>query len=502
MAENNALKELSQTLSQARILLAADVREELIKNVDQNLLIARLIELHKNDTDTSIADTAQISAIIEQINSEKMPKPVEVIQRSEFRSKASEVDAYYRIRNKEHESAEGTVNDFLSYFRNRIDKIKKIVEERRAVLGLSPSIEAIKSYTSGREVAIVGMVTSKITTKNNNLMVVLEDETADFKVIFINGNSQELKALFESGRHLINDEVVCIKGKISNQFLIAKEIVWPDIPIKEKKKIDDDIAIAFMSDIHVGSKQFMERNFSQMLKWLNGDTDSKSTGLAKKIKYVIMAGDVADGVGIYPDQENDLAIPDIYLQYRMLFSFIQSIPDYIHVFLMPGNHDAVQRAEPQPPLSEEFMKDFKMDNVHIVSNPAMLNIHGLDILSYHGTSLDSIISAVPEASYAYPEKAMVEVLKRRHLSPIYGGNVVVPSKNDQLVIDEVPDILHMGHIHKNGLAEYHGVRIVNSGTWQARTNFQIRSGHIPTPCILPVYEAKSDSFVSVSFENG
>ncbi len=92
-----------------------------------------------------------------------------------------------------------------------------------------------------------------------------------------------------------------------------------------------------------------------------------------------------------------------------------------------------------------------------------------------------MISAIPDTSYANPEKAMIEILRRRHLSPIYGGNVIVPSKEDNLVIDKIPDILHMGHIHKNGIANYHGVEIVNSGTWQARTDFQIRQGHIPTP---------------------
>jgi DNA polymerase II small subunit/DNA polymerase delta subunit B len=29
---------------------------------------------------------------------------------------------------------------------------------------------------------------------------------------------------------------------------------------------------------------------------------------------------------------------------------ISGIPDYIHMFIIPGNHDAVQLAEPQPRL--------------------------------------------------------------------------------------------------------------------------------------------------------
>ena len=94
---------------------------------------------------------------------------------------------------------------------------------------------------------------------------------------------------------------------------------------------------------------------------------------------------------------------------------------------------------------------------------------------------------------------MIELLKRRHLSPIYGGNIIVPSKNDNMVIEKVPDILHMGHVHRNGLANYHGVKMVNSGTWQAKTEYQVILGHVPTPCMVPVYDAKNDSFITVDF---
>ena len=69
------------------------------------------------------------------------------------------------------------------------------------------------------------------------------------------------------------------------------------------------------------------------------------------------------------------------------------------------------------------------------------------------------------------------------------------------MIDEVPDILHMGHIHKNGYDEYHGTKIVNSGTWQSRTSFQIKQGHIPIPALLTVYETKSTRMNAVDFAN-
>ena len=120
-------------------------------------------------------------------------------------------------------------------------------------------------------------------------------------------------------------------------------------------------------------------------------------------------------------------------------------------------------------------------------------------LAYHGTSLDSVIAALPGMTYAYPEKPMVELLRRRNLSPLFGENPIVPEEKDYMVIEEVPDILHMGHVHKNAYDNYKGTVVVNSGTWQERTEFQRKQGHVPTPCILPVYEMKRGQVSIVNF---
>jgi DNA polymerase II small subunit len=170
------------------------------------------------------------------------------------------------------------------------------------------------------------------------------------------------------------------------------------------------------------------------------------------------------------------------------------------MFILPGNHDAVQLAEPQPRLPISVLGDLKADNIHMIPNPSFLTLHGVDVLAYHGAALDSIIRSIPGLSYADPETAMVELLKRRHLSPIYGGNAIVPSRRDNMVIDKIPDIINMGHVHVNCIGNYHGVDIVNSGTWQARTDRQIAKAIIPTPCQLPVYEAKYKRFTTVNFE--
>ncbi len=509
------LKRIVKKLSELNmnIIPLADIKEENIRNIDEASLIQKIIELKDielekiNESETNkekiekkyfFLDNKKILEIIKQIKSEKIPKPIEIIKNTSFKSTAIDIKTDFKIYNQDEKIEKiKNIDDFTNYFRNRLKKIREqiITKPHHSFLD---NMERIKNYMSGREIEIIGIVTKKIITKKNNIFVEIEDETYQAKIIFINSSEMKLKELFKEAGALVNDEVIGIKGRISNQFIIANEIIKPPIKIHEIKKLEDNFSVAFISDIHAGSKLFLENNFIHMLKWIEGGTN-KDIDIVKKLKYIIIGGDAVDGIGIYPHQEKDLAILDIYQQYSMLFNLLNVIPDYIHIFILPGNHDATQRAEPQPALDESITKDFKKDNIHFIRNPSFLTLNGLNILSYHGTSLDSIIASVPNMSYLKPETAMIELLKRRHLSPIYGGNIIVPGLTDDLVIDKIPDILHMGHIHKNGLTEYKGIKILNSGTWQDKTEFQIRQGHIPTPCQLPIYDTGSNNFKILNF---
>ncbi|MGC8652228.1 MAG: DNA-directed DNA polymerase II small subunit [Candidatus Micrarchaeia archaeon] len=502
--EKNKARELVAQLANAGILVSSDIDAKGIGGIDIGLLASKIIDHLKDQQELKVADNKLLQMVVDELSVEKAPvsteAEIEVIRKSDFEPVAKDIDAIYSISTEDVEKPDGTVDSFVSYFRDRLERLRRIIEGRSNLVGLLRSIEELKGYMDGREVAIVGMVNSKVVTRAGNIMVMLEDETGSARVIFSKYHSGP-GSMLESAERIINDEVIAVKGKIAGQFVIANEIIWPDAPIKERKLSKEHVAIAFLSDLHVGSKLFMEDNFIHFIKWLNGGIEGRKD-LAGKIKYIVINGDVADGIGVYPNQDRDLAIPDIFVQYKKFMELVSMIPDYINVFILPGNHDAVQRAEPQPQLGAELIGEYKLDNVHMLPSPSTISMHGIEVLAYHGTSLDSIIAALPGMSYASPEKAMIEILKRRHLSPIYGGNIIVPSRQDRLTISSVPDILTMGHIHKNAISNYHGIDIVNSGTWQARTEFQVRQGHIPTPCLLPVYEADKGAFVQIDFNTG
>jgi len=388
----------------------------------------------------------------------------------------------------------GTVDNFRDYFRDRFARYKRIFNDRPSQIPLLP-ISRVRSSTE-RQLRTIGMVANIRGTRKGDLLIEIEDEEGMLPCFV---GSRE-KTLFEKAHEVLLDEVVCFEGRMYNSLFIVKDVQWPDIPFRQKRVADTDACVALLSDLHVGSKFFLQENFERFIRFLNGDTGDKET--AGNIKYLIIAGDVVDGIGVYPSQEKQLVTKDIYEQYKLFGELAKKIPDYIEVVISPGNHDAVRTAEPQPRLPPEFAQDLEdYPNMHFVGNPAWIEIHGVKFLVYHGTSLDTLIPALPSlsAGYEFPEKVGIEMLKHRHLAPLYGEKPLVPEKRDYMMIEEAPDVFHFGHVHKNGYADYRGTSVINSGTWQSRTDYQVRLGHHPSPCLLPVYNLRSGTTKVLNF---
>jgi DNA polymerase II small subunit len=344
----------------------------------------------------------------------------------------------------------------------------------------------------GEEVRVIVMVTEKHETKKGNILFDIEDLTDTFKVVFSSIRGRE--KLMEKSKSILLDDVVAITGRVHEPYIIAEDVEWPDLPVvKERKTIDKDLAVVYLSDLHFGSNNFMKEHLNLFTKWLWGEGENKE--LASKVKYIVIAGDIVDGIGVYPNQEKELIVKDVYKQYEMFDDFVASLPDYIEVVAGPGNHDAVRRGDPMPAISSDCIKS----DVIRIGSPSTVFIEGFRHLIYHGTSIDSMIASLPGMSYMHPEKVMVEFLKRRHLSPVYGGNLIIPEDIDYMVIEEPPDVFHCGHIHKNGYAQYRGTLVINSGTFQKRTEYQIKQGHIPTPALVPVYELKTGKLRTLDF---
>ena len=130
----------------------------------------------------------------------------------------------------------------------------------------------------------------------------------------------------------------------------------------------------------------------------------------------------------------------------------------------------------------------------------MVELHGLKTLVYHGTSYIDFMNAVPNLPCEEGGKIMREMLRKRHIHPMYGGKPITPEKRDDLIIREVPDIFHTGESHCNASDFYRGTYLVNSGTWQDLTDYIQMQGFKATPCILTIYDAHRGKASAVHFD--
>jgi DNA polymerase II small subunit len=389
-----------------------------------------------------------------------------------------------------HSTCVGEYMQFVQYFRDRYSRLSEVLRGR---MNARP-IESLKrrSFRRGsdggtEELAIIGMVSDISSTNNGHKILSLEDPTGSFSVLIRNSD----KELFELASRLLLDEVIGVTGSVTNDgsLMMATKILQPDVPNSVQRRTGSHGKAVLISDVHVGSSQFLEEAWLDFLDFLKGESDSEEMReIASQVRYLVVAGDLVDGIGIYPDQEMELDILDVYEQYRKAAEYFREVPEHIRVIISPGNHDAVRQAEPQPALPERICADFP-ENVTFVGNPALVDLDGVRILIYHGRSIDDLVASVPGVSYHEPAGAVLEMLKRRHLAPTYGSRVSIsPEKKDYFIIDPVPDIIHTGHVHTLGVQRYKNVLLVNSGTWQAQTEFQKRVNLMPVPARIPVVD--------------
>ncbi|MEK6988373.1 MAG: DNA-directed DNA polymerase II small subunit [Candidatus Thermoplasmatota archaeon] len=383
-------------------------------------------------------------------------------------------------------TCEGTLEDFTRYFRHRFTTLSRMLRSRRELGGAQ---EIAKARRSTREVRFIGMVADVRKTKNGHRILDLEDETDRISALLLADSPL-------AGETGVSDEVLGVVGTVNDRGLvIAQSLVRPDIPVARPfRGTSEHIRAAFVSDIHVGSNTFLDEKWAKLTAWMASDDE-----VARSLRYLVVSGDVVDGIGVYPRQDEDLAIDDIYGQYEDLAKKMAALPDHVTVVMIPGNHDAVRPAEPQPALPQPIQKLFD-SNLIFAGNPSLVSLHGVKVLAYHGRSMDDFVSSIPGMNYHRPIDAMKEMLKMRHLAPIYGGKTpIAPEAEDHLIVEEVPDIFVTGHVHAVGVDAYRGVVLVNSSTWQAQTPYQKMRNIEPMAARMPIVDLATGQAVIKEF---
>ncbi len=410
----------------------------------------------------------------------------------------SEIEVHFDITG--NSVTEGKLSDIKSFFNSRLSQIRNLMIEGRALprrpISNAEAYRNRQRYTSNEyEITIVGLVSEPRWAKSGNLMFLLEDETTQIQCLLKPPTgANPLHAALDG---LMNDDVVGVSGFFigdRTDLFIISNIHFPPLPRRAKNtaNIDESVSAAFLSDVHVGSKTFLEPQWEKMINWFKTDP------LAKTIKYFVLSGDGVDGVGIYPGQDRHLAITDLFKQYGALANLLSDLPDWVDVIILPGNHDAVRPAEPQPALDPEVQQDYS--DAVFVGNPCDFSLHGVRILSYHGKSIDDFVAGLRSVTYAKPEMAMRSMLERRHLAPSWGGKTPLsPEPEDSMVIGTIPDIFVTGHVHGQYVGDHKGTTIVHSSTWQDQTDYQRMLGFQPKPCILTVINLHTHASASIPF---
>lgn len=376
----------------------------------------------------------------------------------------------------------GDIGNLIEYFQSRYNKLAGILSKRPELRTFQKINELNEDQT---DLNLILMITEIRTTKNGHYLLECEDDTGSITLLISKDNAE----LMESAVKLMKDEVIGViaERRKGNDLAICQRIIDPGVPRMPKK--DMDFGVVFTSDIHIGSTTFLDDAYSRFIKWINGDFgNEEQMEMANNVKYMIVGGDIVDGIGVYPNQDAELAIKDITAQYDEAARFLGDVRSDVKIIITPGNHDASRVAEPQPAVPEKYAKSlYELKNTEFISNPGVVSLDGINVLIYHGRGIDDMVMGPNEFSHERNDLVMKEFLNKRHLAPLYGERTPLASElEDHLVIDQVPDVLHTGHVHINTYTNYKGIHCINSGTFQTQTEFQKIHNIMPTPAEVPI----------------
>lgn len=397
-----------------------------------------------------------------------------------------EIDERYM----KHYSIEGKITEFQKYFNSRYMKLKSILEKRGE--SFSRIIDVMRS-PRGSEATLIVMLLEKV-EKEQSIILQVEDDTSTARLVAPKKDNELVKKV----EKLLVDQVFGVRVVKIDNSLFVKDVFLPDVPVKWRTISEDtrEIYAVLLSDLHVGSKKFRRDLWENFLDWLSNSGDPE----VQRIGYIIVAGDIVDGVGVFPKQDKELEYTSVIQQVEEVAKLFSEIPKRIKLIISVGNHDPVMKALPQPPLSKKYRKILEKHRECIfVGNPALIKLENRRLLVYHGQSLDDIIQHLPNISYSTLDREIRNVLETliqsRHLAPIYGENTpILPIPEDLLVIEDTPHILHTGHVHVVHAGNYREVVLVNSGTWQEQTSYQREIGLEPTVGTAVIVNLKTLSF--------
>ena len=505
--KNHITEEKSNNISEKELISEELVHKKEIKTIPQKIKKEDLSNESKHPKTIKNSSKENIKKI-EDIN-KKISRLESSKSKIKFNPLGKEFDSEFKIKKDPSGKlyTSGNYNDFYSLTCDKYNQLSKLMLKRPEAQS-SININNAYRFRENTEVSIIGLVKEIRTTKNGHYFITLEDLTGTINILVKKDteNRDNIKLV----ERTINDQMLFVKGSFNPGkngnigIIFANTISKIDIPMGIKPQTSPDpLSIVLLSDIHIGSREFEEKLWNKFIAFLKGDINKKGLrNYAEKIKYIIINGDLVDGIGVYPNQQEDLVIGDIYEQYKKARELISQIPDYIQVFYSCGNHEPVRNAIPRPAVPKKYSQELLDIGVKVLGNPCLIQTHQVDSLVFHGDSLIDLNFLIPGLDNNKSVDTMKELLICRHLAPAFGNKTqIAPVSKDWLVIDDIPQIFHTGHIHINDFGTYRGVKLVNSGCFQSQTDFMRSFGIEPTPGILPIIELDTLNYCELDLKS-
>jgi DNA polymerase II small subunit len=235
----------------------------------------------------------------------------------------------------------------------------------------------------------------------NNKYMIVEDMTGELQVFFSDPQFNEI----------IPDDVVGLRCEKKDSKYMVTGVVWPDIPLKRNIScIDKELYALFISGVDTKHPNFKKESYKNFIEWVNATND---------LGYIFLT-DVKDS-RIFNDLPQTSSILCCFDETNI------SVPS----------------------------------NVIKLSNPCLVKIHEkIKVLITSGNFLKEYekIFKINE-----PGNIIVNLLKRRHLSPVVDFNNI--DSEDSYVMEEIPDIFVTNCSHKPCFKNYKGTTIICSGSF-------------------------------------
>lgn len=243
------------------------------------------------------------------------------------------------------------LQDFVSLLNQRYSFLRDILVKK---IELKDAV-SINKCSNGKA-SVIGLVRNK-TEKDNILFVELEDPTGTLQ-------SSLSKNIWDK---LLLDDVIAISGNFSNKVLVAENVFYPDVSIKEVKYSKNPVSVGLLADYDLKYLLKVDVDFLFALNCRNLEVLQKNQPSLNI--FVIAEEERSEGKFHYVTDPSLIEIDDVIF----LISFEKNPLDAIRRrYIHKSNNDFLIDHSPDIVFSESTDSNYK--GISIISKNRKINL--------------------------------------------------------------------------------------------------------------------------------